>query len=161
MPQHLPVLSSRFEPPDQYHQHTANGYSLLPLRFLPLDDNRYVVTNFAGEHLVLPKDLLQRLVRHELSSTESVYEDLQAQHFLIDEGSTVALDLLATKYRTKQAVLSDFTSLFLFVTTLRCDHSCPYCQVSRQSQDRGTYDMSEETAKKAIDFMFATPSQRN
>ncbi len=47
----------------------------------------------------------------------------------------------------------------MFVVTLRCEHSCPYCQVSRQSDDRIAYDMSTETADRAIDFTFRGPSR--
>ena len=70
----------------------------------------------------------------------------------------MALDLLATKYRSKHSRLADFTGLHIFVVTLRCDHSCPYCQVSRVSSDRAAYDMSRDTAQKAIDLMFRSPS---
>src|SRR5438034_196372 len=44
--------------------------------------------------------------------------------------------------------------------TLRCEHSCPYCQVSRQSTDRSRFDMSEETAMRALDIAFASPAAR-
>jgi len=36
------------------------------------------------------------------------------------------------------------------VVSLRCEHSCPYCQVSRQSEDRSAFDMTEQTAEKAL-----------
>ncbi|MFX8945949.1 radical SAM protein, partial [Acinetobacter baumannii] len=44
------------------------------------------------------------------------------------------------------------------MTTLRCDHSCPYCQVSRANDDRQEFDMSEETALKSIELAFRSPS---
>src|SRR5205085_480325 len=75
-----------------------------------------------------------------------------------DETSDVALELLSVKYRTKQSLLKNFTALHIFVVSLRCDHSCPYCQVSRVSQDRAAFDMSRETADRAIDLMFRSPS---
>ena len=56
-------------------------------------------------------------------------------------------------------MLANFTSLFMYVVTLRCDHSCPYCQVSRQSLDRHAYDMKPDAAERAIDFMFQSPSR--
>ena len=46
----------------------------------------------------------------------------------------------------------------MFVVTLRCNHSCQYCQVSRQSEDRSAYDMTEALADKALDFTFRSPS---
>jgi uncharacterized protein len=41
---------------------------------------------------------------------------------------------------------------------LRCDHSCPYCQVSRQSEDKSSYDMTQEMADKSLDMVFRSPS---
>src|SRR6202022_4255004 len=56
--------------------------------------------------------------------------------------------------------LQQVTPLHIFVVTLRCEHSCPYCQVSRQSTDRSRFDMSEETAMRALDIAFASPAAR-
>ncbi|HEV2292254.1 MAG TPA: His-Xaa-Ser system radical SAM maturase HxsB [Tepidisphaeraceae bacterium] len=156
----LPVLNDRFRSLDHYRQRSGSLYGLLPMRFLPLDERRYVVTNFAGEFHVLAAEDLRRLVRHTLEMHSDLYEELKAKHFLVDGDSHVALELLATKYRSKLDFLSGFTSLFMFVVTLRCDHSCPYCQVSRQSQDRAAFDMTEAMADRAIDFMFRSPSRQ-
>jgi len=153
----LPVFHSRFQPTQTYAA-SSGKYTLLPFRFLSLDASRHVLSNLAGEYLVLPKETTYQLIRHELRQHSDPYQNLKSRHFVVDEESTVALDLLAMKYRTKQALLSRFTSLFMFVTTLRCDHSCPYCQVSRQSQDRTAYDMTPAQAGRAIDFMFKSPS---
>lgn len=117
------------------------------------------MTNFAGEHLVLPKETLRRFVRHELTADSPEYDELKSRHFLMDRTSSVALDLLAVKYRTKQSRLAEFTSLFMFVVTLRCEHSCAYCQVSRQTQDKSAFDMTPATADAAIDFLFRSPAR--
>src|SRR5690606_82745 len=45
----------------------------------------------------------------------------------------------------------------IFVVTLRCEHSCPYCQVSRQSDDKAAFDMSEETALLALNSLMSSP----
>lgn len=153
----LPVLGPGFKPRAAYAAATP-GYDLLPLRFSRLDGTRYVATNLVGEHVVMSRRALARLVRHELRGDEDVYNELKSKHFLVDGESTVALDLLATKYRTKQSRLADFTSLFMFVTTLRCEHTCTYCQVSRQTEDKTSYDMSPATVDLAVDFMFRSPS---
>jgi sulfatase maturation enzyme AslB (radical SAM superfamily) len=58
------------------------------------------------------------------------------------------------------AFLRQVTPLHLFVVTLRCEHSCPYCQVSRQSTDRSRFDMSEETAQRALKIALDSPSAR-
>jgi uncharacterized protein len=152
-------LHSAFKKLEVYQARRGGAYTLLPLRFLSLDAERYIATNFAGEHIVLPKVTLHALVRHQLPVTSPYYDELKGRHFLLDGDSTVALDLLAMKYRTKQAFLAQFTSLFMFVTTLRCEHSCRYCQVSRVSDDKAAFDMSLDHADEAVEFMFKTPSR--
>jgi His-Xaa-Ser system radical SAM maturase HxsB len=154
----LPVLNQRFRPEAEYRARCGTAYALLPFRFIALDDDRHVLTNLAGEHLVVPKETTERLVRHRLATDDPVYDELKSLHFLMDGDGRVALELLAAKYRTKQSALPRFTSLFMFVTTLRCEHTCQYCQVSRQSEDRAAYDMTFETADRAVDFMFCSPS---
>lgn len=136
----------------------TSGYTLLPFRFLTLDKQRYILTNLAGEYIVLMKDELQQFVHKQISYGTELYNKLKSRHFLYDADSSIALELLAVKYRTKQSQLANFTGLHIFVVTLRCDHSCPYCQVSRQSEDRTAFDMSSEAADRAIDILFKSPS---
>jgi sulfatase maturation enzyme AslB (radical SAM superfamily) len=119
-----------------------------------------VLTNFAGEYIVLERLHLEQLVRHTLAPSTDIYNDLIARQFILDDESSVGLDLLATQYRTRHSRLADLTGLFIFVTTLRCEHSCSYCQVSRKSEDRGSFDMSAGTAASAVDLMFESPSPR-
>ena len=64
------------------------------------------------------------------------------------------------KTRTRFCRLASFTTLHIFVVSLRCEHSCPYCQVSRQSADKGQFDMSEETARRALEATFRSPSPK-
>jgi len=149
---------SRFLPVEAYRQGSGDGYKLLPLKFTELDSDRYVLTNMVGEYHVAARDLAVALFQHRLEPHTPEYQDLKAKHFLLDNGSDVAIDLLALKARTKLERLSQFTGLHLFVVTLRCEHSCPYCQVSRQNDDKTAFDMSEETARKALDLVFRSPS---
>lgn len=159
MPPALPVLNDRFRDRASYRARIGHRYTLLPMRLIALDRDRHVLTNFVGEYVVLPKAIVRQFVHHELEMTSEIYDELKSRHFVLDGDSTVALDLLAVKYRTKQSLLAELTSLFMYVVTLRCDHSCPYCQVSRQSLDRHAYDMKPEDAERAVDFMFRSPSK--
>jgi uncharacterized protein len=149
---------SKFQPLSVYQQSLVDGYQLLPLRFTLLNDDEYVLTNQAGEFIVLERPALEALVRHQLPATNRVYDDLKSKHFIIDGDSSVATDLLALKVRTKLRRLADFTGLHIFVVSLRCEHSCSYCQVSRKSDDKLTFDMSVETAEKALALVFRSPS---
>jgi uncharacterized protein len=137
---------------------STTDYRLLPFRFMRWSEREVFVSNDVGEWAFLPSEIFQEFATQRLSPHSSAYADLKGKHFLTDSTSTVPIQLLATKYRTKKAFLDGFTSLHLFVVTLRCDHSCPYCQVSRVTEDRTSYDMTRKTALKAVDFMFQSPS---
>lgn len=149
-------LASAFRPESAFR--APASYRLLPARFTRLDGDRYVITNDVGEYVVLSRHALTALIERRLDPESSEYRALKARHFLFDETSRVALDLLALKYRTRAARLADFTSLHMFVVTLRCDHTCAYCQVSRQTTDKTAFDMRPEHADRALEFVFRSPA---
>ncbi|MDC0685722.1 His-Xaa-Ser system radical SAM maturase HxsB [Sorangium atrum] len=136
------------------------GYCLLPLRLGHLDGNTYIVTNDVGEYVRLERDELVAFVERRLAKDTNAYRTLKSRHFLYEDDSSVAFDLLALKYRSRVDRIAEFTGLHIFVVTLRCDHSCQYCQVSRQSEDVTQYDMTEAHADKALDLVFRSPSER-
>lgn len=149
-------LNRSFSGPGEYRE--SGGYQLLPLRFNRSSSGRYVVSGVAGDYIFLSRDQLHRLVHHRLEPSDPLYSDLKARHIIYDDDSEVFRDLLAAKYRTRLSRLPDWTALHMFVTTLRCDHSCQYCQVSRVSDDRLAFDMTHEIADHAIGLMFGSPS---
>jgi uncharacterized protein len=151
------LLMSEFHQIESYKP-ISPEYQLLPFRFTNLNDQSYVVTNLAGEFVVLPKELISKLINHELSSDNSFYTELRARHFLVDQSKTIAHDLLAIKLRSRYERLADFTGLHMFVVTLRCEHSCQYCQVSRQSDNKLQFDMSLADADAALGLALRSPS---
>ena len=149
---------SKFHTIDFYRKKT-NSYQLLPFRFSELTNDKIILTNLVGEHFITNRNVLNSLAHHELQNTSVEYKQLRSRHFLTDEYTEVGKELLSIKLRTKFNRLSEFTSLHMFVVSLRCEHSCPYCQVSRQSDDKLTFDMSEKTALKSLDLVFQSPSK--
>lgn len=149
---------SKFQKLSVFQEPLADGYKLLPFRFTSLNDCEYVLTNQTGEFIIVERPTLEALVRHQLSAADPLYNDLRSKHFIINRDSSVAIDLLSLKLRTKLRRLAEFTGLHIFVVSLRCEHSCPYCQVSRQSDDKLQFDMSVETAEKALALVFRSPS---
>ncbi len=133
-------------------------YAILPFRFMRWPSGEVFVSNDVGEHAFLPPSHFDRFVSGTLTRNDTAYYTLKSKHILADSDSVAPIELLATKYRTKKSFLDGFTRLHMFVVTLRCDHSCPYCQVSRVTQDRGRFDMSEETARQAVELMFCSPA---
>jgi His-Xaa-Ser system radical SAM maturase HxsB len=150
-------MTRRFQEPAAFGEEVLS-YKLLPFRFLALDSEREILVNEAGEHLTVPAGTARKIVKRDLEPRSDLYLRLRAGQFLFDDQSSPLLDILATKYRTKKSFLDGFTKLHIFVVTLRCEHSCLYCQVSRQSADRTKYDMTEETAERALELMFSSPA---
>jgi len=118
-----------------------------------------LLVNDVGEYLFVPFEVFTEFSRHRLDRSHPSFAALKARHFLSDTDSDAPIELMATKYRTKKSFLNGFTRLHLFVVTLRCDHSCRYCQVSRVGASRSQFDMSEETAQRSIDLMFQSPAR--
>ena len=147
---------TKFEKREFYK--TGQTYRLLPFQFMQFDRDRKIVVNEVGEYLMLANDDFNLFVTHRLDQSSDTYFDLKGKHFLYDSEASAPFELLATKYRTKKAHLAGFTKLHIFVVSLRCEHSCHYCQVSRVSTNRSRYDMTEETARRALDLVFRSPA---
>jgi His-Xaa-Ser system radical SAM maturase HxsB len=142
------------------YSNPSSTYRLLPFRFARLDGANEVFVSEAGEFVIAPSGTAQKLIKKQLEGGTDAYATFKAKPFITDDGSSPLLDVLATKYRTKHSFIDGFTKLHIFVVTLRCDHSCHYCQVSRQTADKNTYDMSLDTAQRSIDLMMASPAKR-
>ena len=102
---------------------------------------------------------LQRLASRELRPGDGLYERAYEKLLIAPESERASLQLLALRLRSRMAFLREPTPLHIFVVTLRCEHSCPYCQVSRRSADRNRYDMSDETAMRALDVALSAPAK--
>ena len=145
--------------PVEIYSAAQSKYQLLPFRFLRLEDGNEILVNEAGEFVLGPNGTARSLIKKELLHGSDLYATFKSNNFITDDSSSPLLDLLATKYRTKYSFIDGFTNLHIFVVTLRCDHSCHYCQVSRQTADKLSYDMSLEVAAKSVDLMMQSPAR--
>jgi uncharacterized protein len=132
-------------------------WELLPIRFDRFDDDHVLVTNMVGEHAFLDPEVFRSVVDGTCGD-QSVLAELRAKHMLRALGEMLPVQLLGMKLRTRTRRLASSTGLHIFVVSLRCEHTCRYCQVSRQTLSREDYDMTEETAMRGLDFAFRSPS---
>lgn len=134
---------------------------LLPMRFHRLAGDRVVITNLVGEALVLDSaEFAQVVGENPGGASAETLSQMRARHMIRGTGEPLPVELLAMKVRTQRRRLSDLTSLHMFVVTLRCEHTCRYCQVSRQAAGRGEFDMTEETAELALARVFESPAHQ-
>jgi uncharacterized protein len=134
-----------------------SSWQLLPMRFHRLDDESVLLTNLVGEHVFVSEHQLLS-VADGTCTDQDLLARLRARHLIQLPGETLPAELLAVKLRTRLRRLPESTGLHIFVVTLRCEHTCRYCQVSRQSSARNEFDMSEETARRALQLAFRSPS---
>ncbi|MFA5974606.1 MAG: His-Xaa-Ser system radical SAM maturase HxsB [Elusimicrobiota bacterium] len=138
----------------------GNGhpYKLLPFRFVEMPNQEICLVNEVGEYSFITKGDLASLVSHAMPVESDIYKDLRSMHFVVDNVTQHLLPALVTKYRTKKSFIFGFTKLHMVVPTLRCNHSCQYCQVSRVGEGEKSYDMTRDTATKVVDVIMAGPA---
>jgi His-Xaa-Ser system radical SAM maturase HxsB len=129
------------------------------MRFHRLNPGSVVLTNLVGEHAFVSDDELIAVLDGTCTDQELLGQ-LRAKHLIQSPGETRPAELLAVKLRTRMSHLPDSTGLHIFVVTLRCEHTCRYCQVSRQSDAKNEFDMTGATARCALELAFRSPSPR-
>ena len=150
---------ARFLPPDAFSA-SSESLSLLPFNFERTGTNEYLVSNMVGDFIRLTENEINRLVDLQLRPGDGLYERAYAAHLITGANQSSQRQLLALRHRSRMSFLRQVTPLHIFVVTLRCENSCPYCQVSRQSTDRSRFDMSDEVAERALDVAFESNSAR-
>lgn len=157
----LPQLHRRFRTSSDFER---QEYQLLPFSFMRLDrtdasDNAAcVLTSISGEHLLVAAKDVRSLITRDNRIHPALFSELAGKQFVRTGQHSVSVELLAQAVRSKHSALNEGTSLHILVATLRCDHACPYCQVSRVSDDARRFDMSTADADAALDLVFASPS---
>ena len=129
----------------------------MPINF-EYNDGRILVTSDSGEFIWIAQHDFDLLLRGTLSSSSSVYHNLKSKQIIATD-IPLAVDISAAKIRSRKKFLSDFTSLHMLVTTVRCNQKCTYCQASCEDKDAYKYDMSVDTAKTIVNMIFQSPSQ--
>jgi uncharacterized protein len=134
-------------------------WDLLPFRFHAMDPSTTLLTNLVGEQVFVNREQLIDIVNGTCTD-EVLLAELRAKHIIRGSGDQTAVELLAIKLRTRMRRLPDSTGLHIFVVTLRCEHTCKYCQVSRQPTSGTSFDMTGHHAERALDIAFRSPSPR-
>ena len=152
--------SRKFEGLNNYSANPSNGYFLLPFRFHRLNKQKEILVNETGDFLLVPIGTAEAIITRQFSKEkdDELYGDLVANFFISEEQIPPLLDVISTRYGPKKSFLDYFTALHIFVITLRCEHTCHYCQVSRVSEDKRVFDMKRDHIDKSIEFMMKSPN---
>lgn len=152
--------SRKFKELDHYNSCSVTDtyYYLLPFRFHTINVEKEVLVNEVGDFLIVPIGTASRVIARSISSSEELYADLISNFFISEYPIPPLLDIIATRYRTKKSFLDNFTALHIFVITLRCEHTCHYCQVSRVTENKSAFDMSQFHIDEGIQLMMQSPN---
>ena len=101
------------------------------------------------------KEVWKNIIDGEFEKiSESKREELLAKSFISESGEyEERINLVASKYVSLINGSIIPPSLFLIVPTLRCDHDCGYCQVSRVPVSRNNYDLDVDKIEKIISII--------
>ena len=132
-------------------------YYLLPFKF-NIFNGKELLINDLGDYMIVPRGTVQRIANKNIEKDEELYKNLTASFFISETPVPELLDVMSVRLATRKAFLDHFTSLHIFVLTLRCNQNCIYCQASSREKELHGYDMSIDSLKKAVDLMFCSPS---
>lgn len=144
----------------EYYNQSTGQYHLMPINFYRINIEKEVIVNEVGDFLIEPAGTFEKIVTKQISKEKDakLYADLIANFFISESIYSPNIDVLANRYRTKKLFLQSYTGLHIFVISLRCEHTCSYCQVSRVTQNKEKYDMSIFHIDKGIDIMMKSPN---
>lgn len=120
------------------------------------DKNNILLTTDDGNFLFLNQSSFKQLKRGKIEDKD-IYKKLIDKGFIINQDN---FQNVVDKTRKRYTFLMNGTSLHIVVPTSRCNQACPYCFAAPDhiGADKEKTDMSEETAKKTIDFILQSPS---
>ena len=117
--------------------------------------NRYFITTDHGSYCVLSEEEFKKLKQNNIDS--ELKQKLEEKEIILNKNN-INETIRLTKNRNN--FLFSGASLHIIVVTLRCNMKCIYCHASSKSGNEKKYDMDKETAKKTVDFIFESPSNR-
>lgn len=153
--------SRKFKPFEDFDLQKNKGeYYLMPFKWHRINKNKDILVNEVGDYLIVDSETVRKIVNREINknSDQELYGNLIANCFISETPIHPLIDVLANRYRNKKLFLNHFTDLHIFVISLRCEHTCHYCQVSRVTQNKDLFDMSIDYIDKGINLMFKSPN---
>ena len=125
---------------------------LLPFNLERLSSENYFISNSAGFNAEIEKDVLDSLADSPNNIDDSMRDELVTKLFISKE-ENFSTSLVALASASAKRIVSEmrFSPIFMIVPTLRCDHSCKYCQVSRAPLSASGFDLDKKLIPKIID----------
>ncbi len=122
---------------------------LMPFNFDRMPDGRVFISNLAGFHHFVGEQEFFDLVNGHVSLEQ--FSSLESKLFVCgEESSSVTPHALSSAFAKRLMNELAVRPIFMIVPTLRCDHTCKYCQVSRASVTADGYDLNPELIPQIV-----------
>lgn len=131
------------------------SYKSLPINFRELKDGRTVISNMANMYHVLEnKTVLNEVFGSFQCKDTRLLNELQQKLFIAsDEDFESKVQLTTSAFSKKISRDLKSPRLIMIVPTLRCDHHCSYCQVSRVNADLSGFDLQPSQIPSLIQYI--------
>ncbi|MEY8199679.1 MAG: His-Xaa-Ser system radical SAM maturase HxsB [Colwellia sp.] len=125
-------------------------YSLLPFNFERINNVTTLISNTSGSYHFI--DDIETLIESPEKLPHKTLNELTSKGFISSSKeqsiSFQKLHASALSKRISEALSRPY--LFMIIPTLRCDHKCNYCQVSRVSENKSGYDLPMDSIDNSI-----------
>lgn len=132
----------------------VNKYEIAKYNHKRIGENEILVTNFHGGWIVLSDDNFKDLQLEKIHKNPELFKELSDAGIILTKDNE---SKIVNNFKNKYRHLERATNLHIISVTLRCNHNCIYCHAKSKGVKQKGYDMTEETAKKVVDFIFQTP----
>lgn len=130
-------------------------YILNSYNFHKFGRDKILVTTEHGAWALLSGKEFELFKFHRVHEDPNLYSLLKGKGLIVTEENVPDI---ADVYRERHRFLFQGPSLHIIVPTFRCNQKCIYCHSRAASDKAKEFDMDKKTARKAVDFMFQSPS---
>ena len=132
----------------------------LPLYFERIQDNKVFVSSESGRWIIITDAEFEKFASNPV--TDSSLREVMVSHGLLEPVATNAVKRLeGLRIRDAYRAYQQSFSYFIIVTTLRCNQTCDYCQVSRKPESsHAKYDLGKDDAAKIANLILTSPRKR-
>jgi len=128
-------------------------YTRINIRVKNYPGEKLLINDY-GSWVLLTEDEYKKYLFDDLD--EELFRKLEKHHIIRTPDN--AREILE-EFRKYNWNVGNGTSLQILVPTLRCNFTCKYCYALRRDINEQGFDMTKETAKKTVDFIFQSPAK--
>lgn len=136
---------------------SATHMRRLPLYFERLKEDKVFVSSESGRWLILSNSEFDEAINN--TNLTSELQEIMVGHGLLEPAASNAIKRLeGLRIRDAYRAYRQSFSYFIVVTTLRCNQTCDYCQVSRKPESSpADYDLGPDDVIRIAGLILSSP----